>query len=282
MAANQDLLLDKFRPLGFGLGLRGQHYQSIISNKPNIDWFEIITENYMIDGGAHLNSLAKIRQDYPIVMHGVSLSVGSSEKLNLEYLKKLKFLIKEFKPEWISDHICWTGINGINTHDLLPLPYTEESLKNIVNKVKQVQDYLGQAILLENPSTYIEFPENSMPEWEFINRLSEQANCFILLDINNIFVSAHNNNFSAKEYLNAINKDSVKQFHLAGHIREDNYLIDTHGTNVMPDVWDLYKNAIKRFGLVATLIERDDNIPPLEELIKELEFAKKISAESLN
>ena len=266
--------------LGFGLGLRTNHISEILSTKPKIDWFEIISENYMFDGGLALLNLDRIRKDYPIVMHGVSLSIGSKDPLNYEYLKKLKKLAERIEPKWISDHLCWTGINNINSHDLLPVPHTEEAIEHISNRIIQVQEYLGRQILLENPSSYINFSENEMSEWEFLVEIANKSGCLLLLDINNIFVSSHNHKFDAMEYINHIPIDKVQQFHLAGHIKEEQFLIDTHGEKVCDGVWNLYKQAIKRFGKVSTMIERDDNIPPLHELIKELEFAKKLACNS--
>lgn len=269
--------MNNLKSLGFGIGLRNKHYQDIIASNPNIDWFEVITENYMVDGGATLDNLEEIRKRYPIVMHGVSLSIGSTDKLNYDYLSRLRSMINRFKPAWISDHLCWTGVNGINSHDLLPLPYTKESLCHIVNRLKEVQDYLGQQILLENPSSYIEFEENEFSEWDYFAQVLEKADCLALLDINNIYVSANNLSFDPIEYLESIPKERVQQFHLAGHIEKDKMLIDTHGAPIKMDVWDLYKIALKKYGFISTLIERDNNIPELGEMLKELEVARRIS-----
>lgn len=269
--------------LGFGIGLRSQHYKEILATKPKeISWFEIISENYMVKGGPPLFYLDKIREFYPIVMHGVSLSIGSTDPLNLTYLKNLKELIKKIEPSFVSDHLCWTGINGINTHDLLPLPYTEATLQHVVNRVKQVQDFLGMQILLENPSSYIQFPEDEMPEWEFLREVANLSDCLLLLDINNIYVSSYNHKINALDYINAIPKNKVKQFHLAGHLKKDNYIIDTHSFPIIDDVWELYKVALEYFGIVPTLIERDANIPPLADLIAELKIAKDITTKITN
>jgi uncharacterized protein len=263
--------------LGYGLGLRHQHYQYILDNKPAVDWFEIITENYLVDGGRPLYYLDKVRENYPLVMHGVSLSIGSCDPLNKDYLAKVKKLIQRINPLWLSDHLCWTGVNGVNTHDLLPLPYTEEALQHVVARVKQVQDCLGQQILLENVSSYITYTHSRMTEWEFLTAVVEQADCLLLLDINNIFVSAFNHNFNPQEYLNGVPAKRVQQFHLAGHENCGTHIIDTHDHPVIDDVWQLYAEAVKRFGRVSTMIERDDHIPEFPELFAELTQAKVIA-----
>jgi uncharacterized protein (UPF0276 family) len=268
--------------LGFGLGLRTAHYTTILETLPPIDWFEIISENYMVAGGKPLYFLDKIREHYPIDTHGVSLSIGSSDPLNWDYLKQLKTLISRIRPVWVSDHLCWTGTNGLNMHDLLPLSYTEETLNHVVKRVKEVQDYLERKILLENVSSYVSFKESTFTEWDFISAVANEANCLILLDINNIYVSAFNHAFDPHAYLNAIPIERVQQFHLAGHTNNTDHIIDTHDANIIESVWELYKAAVKRFGNVATMIERDDNIPPLQELLIELDYAKKISHNRLN
>lgn len=266
--------------LGYGLGLRSQHYQEILSQSPLIDWFEIITENYLVPGGRPLHNLEKIRESYPMVMHGVSLSIGSTDPLNFEYLAQVKQLIQRINPAWVSDHLCWTGVEGINLHDLLPLPYTEEALIHVTERVKQVQDYLNRQILLENVSSYISYKDSHMTEWEFLTEVAKGADCKLLLDINNIYVSAFNHQFDPQSYLNAIPIDRVQQFHIAGHTDCGTHIIDTHDQPVIPAVWKLYAQAVKRFGKISTMIERDDNIPSLAELMNELEQAKLI-AESI-
>jgi len=263
--------------LGFGLGLRTEHYEYILNNLPPVDWFEIISENYMVPGGKPLYYLDKIRNHYPVVMHGVSMSLGSVDPLDKNYLKQLKELIQQIKPEWVSDHLCWTGVHGKNLHDLMPLPYTEDTVKHVVSKINQVQDYLGQQILLENVSSYVSYKQSEMTEWEFLTEIVNQADCFILLDINNIYVSAFNHNFNSHDYLYNIPKNRVYQHHLAGHTNNGNYIIDTHDHPVIDPVWSLYKDSVKHFGLVSTMIERDDNIPAFEELFAELIQAKKIT-----
>ena len=266
--------------LGFGLGLRKEHYTDIIDTKPNIDWFEVLTENYLVPGGKPLYYLDKIHEHYPMVMHGVSLSIGSSDPLNMSYLKQVKELASRIDAQWISDHLCWTGLDGVNAHDLLPLPYTEEAINHVAERIKIVQDTLGQQILMENVSSYITYKQSGdVTEWEFFSEVCERADCLMLLDINNIYVSAINHEFDPEEYLNNVPIDRVQQYHLAGHSDYTNYIIDTHDHAIVDTVWQLYKNAVARFGDVSTMIERDDNIPPLNKLLDELEQARKIAKE---
>jgi uncharacterized protein (UPF0276 family) len=267
--------------LGFGLGLRPSHYLAILEKQYPIDWFEIITEDYLVDGGNPIYYLDKIRAKYPIVMHGVSLSIGGIDPLDKTYLKKLKTLADRIHPAWISDHLCWTGAHGINLHDLMPLPYTEEALQHVTERILQVQDYLGRQILLENPSSYIRYKHSTLSEWDFLATLAQRADCLLLLDINNIYVSAFNHQFNALDYLEGIPKNRVHQFHLAGHLKLDTHIVDTHDQPIVPDVWDLYAKALHRFGSVSTMIERDDNIPSLEELVQELQYAKNIAQQIL-
>lgn len=262
--------------LGYGLGLRKEHYEAVLSEHPNVDWFEIISENYMVDGGKALDYLTRIREHYPMVMHGVSMSIGSTEPLNFDYLKRLKALIERVQPAWFSDHLCWTGVIGVNLHDLMPLPYMEEAVQHVADRVNQVQDYLGRQMLLENVSSYISYSDSQMSEWEFLRAVSERADCLILLDINNIYVSAFNHNFDPYTYLQAIPVERVYQFHLAGHTHENNLIIDTHDHPIADPVFDLYAAAVKHFGQVSTMIERDDHIPPLAELLDELELVRRI------
>ena len=268
--------------LGFGLGLRTDHYTTILDTHPPIDWFEIITENFMIPGGKPFYYLDKIREIYPMVMHGVSLSIGSCDPLNWDYLKQLKSLMARVKPAWVSDHLCWTGINKLNTHDLLPIPYTDEAILHIVQRVKEVQNFLEQKILLENVSSYLTFKDSSFSEWDFLRTVVEEADCYVLLDINNIYVSSFNHGFDAIEYLNGIPRNRVKQFHLAGHTHHVDHIIDTHDAPIIDPVWSLYAEALKRFGAVSTMIERDDNIPPLETILLELEHARSIAKTVFN
>lgn len=260
--------------LGFGMGLRHQHYDYIFSNLPKIGWFEVISENFMDTGGKPQRMLAKIRESYPVVMHGVSLSIGTIDPLNSEYLKKLKDLAIWAKPAWISDHLCWTGVAHKNTHDLLPVPYTEEALKHIIQRIKEVQDFLERPILMENPSTYLEFRDSQMPEWEFICRMAEEADCGLLLDINNIYVTCYNHRLDPKQYIDAISENRVVQIHLAGHENKGEYIIDTHEGHVIDEVWALYKYAMSKLGEVSTMIEWDANIPDFPVVMAEVEKAK--------
>jgi len=262
--------------LGFGLGLRTSHYGHILKNWPQVDWFEVISENFMIPGGRPLSILDQVRERYPVVLHGVSLSIGSVDPLNKDYLKSLKALVKRVNPPWVSDHLCWTGAHGKNLHDLIPLPYTEETLRHVVKKLKAVQDFLERPFLIENVSSYMEFSDSAMTEWEFLSRIVEEADCGILLDINNIYVSSVNHSFDPREYLKAIPKNRVAQFHLAGHSNKGRFLLDTHDHPVKKDVWDLYREALRRFGPVSTMIERDDHIPPFAKLYEELSQAREI------
>jgi uncharacterized protein (UPF0276 family) len=265
--------------LGFGLGLRPDHYERVLDEQPEVDWLEIISENYMVDGGKALHYLDRIRALYPMVMHGVSMSIGSTAPLNIEYLERLKQLIDRVEPEWVSDHLCWTGVDGLNLHDLMPLPYTEETIEHLVTRVSQVQDFLGRQILLENVSSYVTYQASEMSEWVFLSTLAKRAGCLILLDINNIYVSSQNHGFDPVEYLDGIPAKHVQQFHLAGHSFQDQLIIDTHDHPISDPVWSLYQKAVERFGPIATMIERDANIPPLEELLAELDLARRLAAE---
>jgi uncharacterized protein len=263
---------------GFGLGLRTPHYEALLSESHAIDWLEIITENYLVPGGKPLHYLERIRERFPVVMHGVSLSIGSSDPIDAEYLKLVRSLASRIEPHWISDHLCWTGVDGRNLHDLLPLPYTEEALSAVVSRVGQVQDALGRQILLENVSSYLTFHASAMSEWEFLREVAQRADCKILLDINNIYVSSVNHGFDPAEYLQAMPASRVRQLHLAGHSDMGGHLIDTHDHPIAPAVWDLYAKAVMQFGDVPTMIERDDNIPALDELVAELDMARGIAA----
>lgn len=263
--------------LGFGLGLRTQHYDDILLHKPALDWFEIITENYLIPGGRPLYYLDEIRKHYPIVMHGVSLSIGSYDPLDLQYLQQVKELATRVEPVWISDHLCWTGIHGMNTHDLLPLPYTEEAILHIASRIRQVQDYLGRQILIENVSSYLSYKQSEMTEWQFVSEIANRADCYILLDVNNIYVSSVNHEFNPLHYIHAMPAQRIAQIHLAGHSNQGDYIIDTHDAPIIPEVWSLYEETIKCLGPISTMIERDDNIPAITELLVELEHAKKIT-----
>ena len=275
--------IDRSQPgLGFGLGLRPDHYETILAEHPAIDWFEVLSENYMVDGGKPLDYLDRIRADYPVVMHGVSLSIGSRDPLDEEYLAALKVLAERIEPEWVSDHLCWTGLGGVNMHDLLPLPYTEEALAHVVKRLVRVQELLDRPFLMENVSSYVSYRDSEMTEWEFFTEVCERADCLMLLDVNNIYVSAFNHEFDPQDYLAGVPAKRVRQYHLAGHLNCESHIIDTHDHPVIDPVWQLYRDAVRRFGSsVASMIERDANIPPLDELIGELDQARRITAEVL-
>ncbi|RAP33568.1 hypothetical protein DID80_07975 [Candidatus Marinamargulisbacteria bacterium SCGC AAA071-K20] len=264
--------------LGFGLGLRPIHFQDFIDNKPKVDWLEIISENFMIDGGRSLHHLDYFIDHYPIIPHGVSLSIGSVDPLDFNYLKKLKALIDKIDPPWFSDHICWTKIHGKNLHNLMPLPYTTDTINYVSEKIKIVQDYMERPFIFENVSSYVEFSGSQMPEWDFVSHVSEKADCGILLDINNIFVSGFNHDFDPKTYINNVPKDRVLQFHIAGHKDKGTYILDSHDHEIRDEVWDLYSWAAPQFGEVSVLLERDDDIPPLPDLLDELIKAKQTYA----
>ncbi len=264
---------------GFGLGLRPQHYADFAESKRDVDWLEIISENFMVDGGKPLQWLDRIRADYPMAMHGVTLSIGGSDPLDRDYLQRLKSLAQRVDPLWVSDHVCWGGHAGLHAHDLLPLPYTDEAVKHVAARVREVQDILGRRLVLENVSSYVEFRESEMSEWEFLDALCREADCLLLLDINNIHVSAVNHGFDPIAFIEGVPLDRVQQVHLAGHTVRDGYLIDTHDAPVVDPVWALYRRFVECAGARATMIERDDHIPPLAELIEELSIARAIAAE---
>jgi uncharacterized protein (UPF0276 family) len=269
------------KTLGFGLGLRPAHYQDILRDRPRVDWFEVLTENYLVPGGPPLHHLEQVRREFPIAMHGVSMSIGSTEPLDYEYLRDLKQLISRFEPTWVSDHLCWTGIDGRNLHDLLPLPYTEETVRHVVERILRVQDYLGLQILLENVSSYLTYKTSEMTEWEFLTRVADGADCHLLLDVNNIYVSSVNHRFDPLAYLAGVPACRVRQIHLAGHQDNGTHIIDTHDAPVAAPVWGLYGDAVRILGEVTTMIERDDNIPVLAELVDELDLARTIAAQHL-
>ena len=265
---------------GFGPGLRPAHYLDLIGTRAastGVDWFEILSENYMVPGGKPLAMLERIRCDYPIAMHGVSLSVGTPQGPSDDYLRALKALVERVQPLWVSDHLCWTGVHGTNMHDLYPSPYTEEAVAAVVRNVCRVQDYLERPILLENVSSYLSFAADTLQEWEFVAAVAEQSDSLILLDVNNVYVSSVNHGFDPCAYLRALPARRVQQIHLAGHSEQAGCIIDTHDQPVADPVWTLYADALRRFGPVATMIERDDNIPPLPELAAELQRARQLA-----
>ena len=272
MPANR---FNAFNDYGVGIGLRVPHYDHILSEKPVVDWFEIISENYMIDGGRPMQVLDSILDQYKVVQHGVSMYFGSAEKLNNEHLKRLKELTKRTKTPWLSDHLCWGSVDGRYTHDLLPMPYTWEAVKKTAEKIRQVQDYTEVPVVVENVSSYAEFHVSEMNEWEFLNEVVEAADCGILLDVNNIYVSSQNHNFNPMDYVNAVPAERVAQIHVAGHSKFQKYTLDTHDHAPIEPVWGLYARAIERCGPTATLLEWDDNIPSFEEVHGEAMKAQK-------
>jgi uncharacterized protein len=261
--------------LGIGVGLRIPHYEEIFTSWPEVDWFEVISENFMIEGGRPLENLARAMSRYRVVQHGVSLSIGSTEPLDFDYLTKLKMLIKKTGTPWVSDHLCWTGTAHANLHDLLPLPYTEEALEHVAARAKTVQDFLETRLCLENVSSYLTYRSSAMTEWTFLAELAARADIGLLFDVNNIYVSSENHGFDPKEYVDAIPAERVVQIHLAGHTRMPKYIIDTHSGPVIDPVWALYRRTIARTGPVSTLIEWDDDLPSFEVLLSEADKARR-------
>ena len=260
--------------LGFGLGLRTEHFNEMLEQPASVDWLEINSENFMVAGGKPRRYLESFRQRFPIVMHGVSMNIGGSDPLDFDYLRALKQLASDVQPAWVSDHLCWTGANGINSHDLLPLPYSDEAVVHVVDRVQQVQDFLGRELVLENLSSYVRFSASTMTEWEFLRDIARRSGCRLLLDINNVVVSARNHGYDAEQFLDGLPAQHIWQIHLAGHSDYGTHVIDTHDHAVPDAVWALYASAIRRFGPISTMIERDDHIPPLPELIAELDQAR--------
>jgi uncharacterized protein (UPF0276 family) len=265
---------NRVRHLGFGVGLRSAHFAHLERHWPDVDWFEAISENFMDSGGRPRYVLDRIAERYPVVLHGVSMSIGSVDPLDLDYLRRLKRLADAVGARWVSDHVCWTGVQGRNTHDLLPLPFTEEALAHVTRRVVTAQDVLERPLVLENPSTYVTFTASTMSEWEFLSRLAEDADCLLLLDVNNVYVSATNSDFDPSEYLARIPHQRVAQIHLAGHSDNGTHLVDTHDGPVAEPVWDLYAEAMRLTGGVPTLVEWDDKLPPFPELHAEALKAK--------
>jgi len=261
--------------LGFGVGLRTVHFGHILNRKPAVDWFEIVTENFLDTGGRPAWVLDQIAERYPIVMHGVSMSVGSPDPIDREYLAKVKVLAKRIRAVWVSDHVCWTGVAGRNLHDLLPMPYTEEALRHVVKRIRRIQDILERPLVLENPSSYVEFRSSSMSEWEFVARMAEEADCGLLLDVNNVYVSSFNHGFDPEAYLRAIPSDRVAYYHVAGHTNFGTHILDTHVGPVVDPVWKLYRLAHELSGGRSTLLEWDEQIPSFPVVHREVLKARK-------
>jgi uncharacterized protein (UPF0276 family) len=267
-----------FPRLGFGLGLRPRHFEDVLAGQPRVDWWEVISENFLVAGGNPRRVLREVCERWPVVLHGVSLSIGSVDPVDDDYLARLAALADEVDPPIVSDHLCWSALGGHSAHDLWPLPYTEEALALVVAKVGQVQDRLGRRILLENPSSYVTFAASHISEAEFLGEVARRADCGILLDVNNVYVSSTNHGWDPDAYLAAIPRERVGQIHLAGHSDHGTHLLDTHDHPVCDAVWQLYARAVARFGGVAAMIERDDHIPPLDELVAELDHARAVAA----
>lgn len=259
---------------GYGLGLRREHYRDFLDTDVPVDFVEVISENFMVDGGQPLDILRRVRARLPVALHGVSMSIGSADGLKRDYLRKLRTLVEAIEPLFVSDHLSWSRFDHFNSHDLLPLPYTEETLAVVCRNIQQAQEAIGRPMLLENPSSYVSFAASSMTEWEFLAEMTRRTGCGLLLDINNIYVSSHNHGWDADAYLAGIPAERVRQIHLAGHTQGEDLLIDTHDQPVNTDVWTLYAKAMAKLGPVATMIERDDAIPPLAQLLDELDTAR--------
>ncbi len=267
--------------LGFGLGLRSEYYQQILEQRPAVDWFEVISENYLVDGGKALYFLDAIKEHYPLVMHGVSLSIGGAHALDLDYLRRLRKLADRLQPHWVSDHLCWSRGNAHQLHDLLPLPFTEESLQHVAERVRVVQDILQRPLVLENVSAYLQWKTSCMSESQFLARLSQMTGCELLLDVNNVYVSSRNQGFDPWQFILELPRERIRQIHLAGHSDYGQYLIDTHDAPIADPVWALYGKTLSHLGPTATLIERDDHFPPLDELLAELEQARTLADDAL-
>jgi len=268
--------------LGFGVGLRSEHYDLVLSGRPDVDWFEVVTENFMDTGGRPLDVLERVRRDHPVALHGVALSIGSVDPLSERYLENLRALVDRIEPALVTDHLCWTGVDGRSLYDLLPVPYTDEALAHVGARVELVQERLGRPILLENPSTYIEYHASEMPEWEFLAALAGRSGCGILLDVNNVFVTCSNHGHGPARYIDAIPRAAVGQIHLGGFSERGTYLFDTHSRAVSREVWALYAHAVRRFGAVSTLVEWDADVPEFEVLCAEAERARAITSEVLH
>jgi uncharacterized protein len=268
--------------LGIGVGARPKHNpEQHEARQPSIDWCEVISENFMVDGGRPLANLDRLRASYRVVPHGVSLSIGAARPLDRDYLTKLKAVVDRIDPPWFTDHLCWTGAFGVDIHDLLPVPFTRDVITYVAERIRRVQDFIGRPFGIENASSYMTFTADAMPEWEFLGELTEKADCGILLDCNNVYVSSRNHGFDAEKYIDAVPADRVIQMHLAGHTDKGTYLLDTHSDHVKDDVWDLYRRAIRRTGPVSTLIEWDEDIPEWSVLEAEAVLARKVRSEAL-
>ncbi len=252
--------------LGIGVGLRTVHFSHILSKRPPVDWFEVLSENFMDTEGQPLRVLDQVAERYPIALHGVSMSIGSTDPLDREYLRKLKALATRTRAHWVSDHLCWTGVAGRNVHDLLPMPYSEEALRHTAARVRQVSEILERPLVLENPSSYIEFASSTMTEWEFLSRLAEDADCGLLLDVNNVYVSSFNHGFDPRTYIDGVPADRVVQYHVAGHTHKGTHILDTHSDHAVPAVWELFSRSCRRTGNVSTLYEWDEDIPDFDVL----------------
>ena len=266
--------------LGYGIGLRTIHFQEILDRNPAIDFYEAITENFLDTGGRPLRVLDRVAGRTPVVLHGVSLNIGSTAPLDVDYLRKVRRLADRIHAPWVTDHLCWTGVSGRNLHDLLPLPLHQESLDHVAARLKVAMDVLERPIHLENPSTYLEFRTSTIGEAEFLSRLACETGCGLLLDINNVYVSCVNHRWDAAAYIDAVPADRVVQVHLAGHTDKGTHLLDTHSDHVRPEVWDLYARLVARTGPVSTLVEWDDEIPPLDvvhaEVLKARTLAERV------
>jgi uncharacterized protein (UPF0276 family) len=265
--------------LGVGVGFRVPHYEHILSTHPPMDWFEVVSENFMVRGGMPLANLEKLLAHYPVVPHGVSLSVGGSAPLDRGYLTRLKALVQRIDPPWLSDHLCWSGTPGVHVHDLLPLPFTRQAAEHVASRVREVQDFLERPFALENVSSYLTFTASTMPEWDFLSEVAEKADCGILLDCNNIYVSSRNHGFDADAYIDAVDPSRVVQMHLAGHTDKGDYLLDTHADHVNDATWELYRRALRRLGPTSVLVEWDDDIPAWDVLAAEAAEARRLRDE---
>ncbi|WP_437728477.1 MNIO family bufferin maturase [Sorangium sp. So ce861] len=265
--------------LGVGVGLRIPHYRHIFERRPRVDWFEIISENFMVDGGMPIANLERALASYRLVQHGVSLSIGSADPLDFDYLRRLKALLRKVGSPWVSDHLCWSGAHGVHLHDLLPLPYTDEAVRHVAARARAVQDFLEVRLALENVSSYLTFTSSRMSEWAFLSAVVEEADCGILLDVNNVYVSSYNHGFDPGAYIDGVPHHRIVQIHLAGHTHHGKYILDTHSDHVADPVWALYRRALGHTGDVSTLIEWDDDLPAFEVVAAEAEKARAIREE---